>query len=227
MTVQNAELMEPNDAACDIGTQGVAPKAWIRANGTFFLLKDGDERDVEAELLASKIARCFRVESVAYERTEFEGKLVSRSRIITSEEESIVSMEAVDLYCINHGLDPDTFVLEKDAYGYHMMNIIDYLVGNTDRHWGNWGVLVSNDTNRLKKLHPLMDFNKSFLAYDTLDGALCQTNTKRQSQREAALEAVRTVGLNQTAEVKAEWFDDPEWWRMFCRRLAELRKTVD
>lgn len=22
---------------------------------------------------------------------------------------------------------------------YYMMNIVDYLVGNTDRHWGNWG----------------------------------------------------------------------------------------
>ncbi len=227
LTVQNAELMNPHDAAGDIGTQGVAPKAWIRDNGTFFLLKDGDERDVEAELLASIIARCFRAESVAYERSEFEGRAVSRSRIITSEEESIVAMNAVDLYCINHDLDRDAFVLEMDAYGYHMMNIIDYLVGNTDRHGGNWGILVSNDTNRLKKLHPLMDFNKSFLAYDTLEGALCQTNAKRQSQREAALEAVRAVGLNQIAEVKAEWFDDPARWRMFCNRLEVLRNAVD
>lgn len=59
LTVQNAELLKPNDAAGDIGTQGVAPKAWIREDGTFWLLKNGDERDVKAELLASKIARCF------------------------------------------------------------------------------------------------------------------------------------------------------------------------
>ena len=25
-----------------------------------------------------------------------------------------------------------------------MMNILDYLVGNTDRHWENWGLLVDN-----------------------------------------------------------------------------------
>ena len=227
MTVQNAKLMSPKDAAGDLGTQGVAPKAWIRDNGTFFLLKDGDERDVEAELLASKIARCFRVESVFYEPSEFEGRAVSRSRIITSEEEGIVSMEAVDLYCINHDLDPETFILEKDAYAYHMMNIVDYLVGNTDRHWGNWGFLVSNDTNKLKKLHPLMDFNKAFLAYDTLDGALCQTNTKRQSQREAALEGVCAVGLNQIAGVQAEWFDDPARWQMFRSRLEELKRVTN
>ena len=220
LTVQNAELLKPNDAAGDIGTQGVAPKAWIRENGTFYLLKNGDEREVKAELLASKIARSFRAESVAYEPSTFEDKPVSRSRIITSEGESLVSMEAVDVYCVNHGLDRDAFVLEKDTYAYHMMNLIDYLVGNTDRHWGNWGFLVSNNTNRLEKLYPLMDFNKSFLAYDTIDGARCQTSSRKLSQREAAIEAVRAVGLNQIAEIKPEWFEDAAQWQMFCKRLA-------
>ena len=220
LTVQNAELLKPNDAAGDIGTQGVAPKAWIRENGTFYLLKNGDERDVKAELLASKIASCFRAESVTYEPSTFEGKPVSRSRIITSEDASLVSMEAVDVYCVNHGLDRDAFVLKKDAYAYHMMNLIDYLVGNTDRHWGNWGFLVSNNTNRLEKLYPLMDFNKSFLAYDTIDGARCQTSSRKLSQREAAIEAVRAVGLNQIAEIKPEWFEDAAQWQMFCKRLA-------
>ena len=225
LTVQNADLIKPNDAAGDIGTQGVAPKAWIRENDTFYLLKNGDERDVQAELLASKIARCFRAESVAYEPSTFEDKPVSRSRIITSEYESIVSMEAVDVYCVNHELDRDAFVLQRDAYSYHMMNLIDYLVGNTDRHWGNWGFLVSNDTNKLEKLYPLMDFNKSFLAYDTIDGASCQTSARKLSQREAALEAVRVVGLNQIAEVKPEWFDDPVIRDMFFLRLNVLRNT--
>ena len=226
LTVQNAELLKPNDAAGDIGTQGVAPKAWIRENGTFYLLKNGDERDVKAELLASKIARCFQAESVAYEPSTFEGKPVSRSRIITSEDASLVSMEAVDVYCVNHGLDRDAFVLKKDAFAYHMMNLIDYLVGNTDRHWGNWGFLVSNDTNKLEKLYPLMDFNKSFLAYDTIDGARCQTSSRKLSQREAAIEAVRAVGLNQIVEIKPEWFEDAAQWQMFCRRLGVIKEAA-
>ena len=223
LTVQNAELIKPSDAAGDIGTQGVAPKAWIRKDGTFYLLKNGDERDVKAELLASKIARCFRVDSVTYEPSSFEGKLVSQSRIVTSEDESLVSMEAVDVYCVNHELDRDAFVLKKDAYAYHMMNLIDYLVGNTDRHWGNWGFLVSNDTNNPEKLYPLMDFNKSFLAYDTIDGARCQTSARKLSQREAALEAVRAVELNQIRDINPEWFESPAIRDMFFRRLAELK----
>ncbi len=106
-----------------------------------------------------------------------------------------------------YDMDRDDFVLKTDAYGYHSMNLIDYLVGNTDRHWGNWGLLVDNNTNKLTKLHPLMDFNKSFLAYDTLDGARCLTCSTMKSQRTTAIEAVQAIGLNQIAEVKKEWFE--------------------
>lgn len=226
LTVQNAELIAPGDVAGDVGTQGVAPKAWIRQGDTFYLLKNGEERDVRAELLASKIARCFALESVAYEESCFAGKLVSKSRIVTSEAQSLVPIEAVEVYCVNHDWNRDAFVLQKDAYSYHMMNLIDYLVGNTDRHWGNWGFFADNRTNRLTKLHPLMDFNKAFLAYDTLDGARCQTNEKRQSQREAALEAVRAVGINQTSEVKAQWFAHSSHYQMFCQRLAIVREAA-
>ena len=70
-----------------------------------------------------------------------------------------------------------------------------------------------------------MDFNKSFLAYDTIDGARCQTNAQKQSQREAAIEAVRAVGLNQIAEVKPEWFDDQTTRGMFFRRLDAVKNA--
>ena len=69
-------------------------------------------------------------------------------------------------------------------------------------------------------------FNKSFLSYDTVDGARCQTSSRRLSQREAALEAVRAVGLNQIAEVEPEWFADPAVRDMFFRRLETVKKAV-
>ncbi len=63
-----------------------------------------------------------------------------------------------------------------------------------------------------------MDFSKSFLSYDTIDGARCQTSSRRLSQREAALEAVRAVGLNQIDEVRVR--------DMFFRRLETVKKAV-
>jgi hypothetical protein len=71
-----------------------------------------------------------------------------------------------------------------------------------------------------------MDFNKSFLAYDTVDGARCQTSRRKLSQQEAAIEAVRTVGLNQIAEIKPEWFEDHATRDMFFRRLAIMKDAA-
>ena len=138
ITVQNAELLDNRDAAGDIATNGVAPKAWIRQDDTFYLVKNGDERDVQAEILASKIADCFQADHVVYTQDSFDGRVVSKSRLITSEDLSIAAIEYIDVYCANHETDTEQFVLKKDSYGFYMMNIIDYLVGNSDRHWGNW-----------------------------------------------------------------------------------------
>ncbi len=223
LTLQNAELLSASDVAGNAGVQGMSPKAWIREKKEIYLLKDGDERDVEAELLASKIASCFEVECVHYDFAEFDGRKVSKSRIITSEELSIVPKMYVEIYCANHEYDLEGFILGKDSYSYHMMNLIDYLVGNTDRHPENWGFTVDNSTNKLGKIYPLMDFNKSFKAYDTVDGAGCLTAYKKQSQLEAALEAVKEVGLNQVKEVDPDWFENDSWRDMFFKRLELVK----
>ena len=219
MTVGNVHLL-----ADDASTSGCFPKAWIREKDVFYLLKDGDECAVQNELLASRICQCFRCNQIVYELYEYDGLRVTRSRLMTGMEYSIVSREAFEIYASNHDIDPMEYILNLDAYSFYMMNILDYLVGNTDRHWGNWGFLVDNKTGQALRLHDLMDFNQSFLEYDTPEGAGCQTiNNRKISQREAALEAVQKVGLNQIAEVKEEWFEDRKAeFLMFRQRLQQL-----
>lgn len=226
LTAENSELIDPSDAAGDVATDGVAPKAWIKENGKFYLLKDGDVRDVEAELLASKIIDCFRISHVSYERSEFDGKTVTKSEIITSPDKGIVSLQYVDIYCSNHSLNLEKLVLSKDGYAYHMMNIVDYLVGNTDRHWANWGFLVDNNTNKIGKLYPLMDYNKAFLSYDTPEGARCLTTSSGISQRKAAEKGVAAVGLNQISEIDPSWFKNEKIKEMFFKRLGILKEIA-
>ena len=227
LTAQNAELLKPKDAAGDVGTSGVAPKAWVRRDGTFCLLKDGNLRDVKAELLASKIMDCFRVPHVSYHREVYEGTPVSCCKIITDETRSIVPFDQYEIWCVNHGMDAKVSVRALDAYGYGMMNIVDYLIGNTDRHWGNWGLLVDNATNHPISLHPLMDFNKAFLSYDTVDGSICQTTDGQISQKQAAINAVREIGLNQIREIDESWFDDESIKEMFFKRLSILQNELE
>ncbi len=220
-TVQNESL------ARDLSTNGCFPKAWQRINNGFRLLKGGDSETVERELLASQICRCFDVSQVLYERAYFDGEKVSASSNITSKEYSIVSMEAFELYARNHERETKKYILSLDSHNYYMMNIVDYLVGNTDRHWGNWGVLVCNTHNKPVRLHDLMDFNQAFHSYDHMEGANCQTMFGEQmSQKEAAVKSVEKIGLNQLKEVKKECFDElPQFYPMFCKRL-ELLKSI-
>lgn len=218
-TVQNEYL------ARDLSTNGCFPKAWQRMNDSFRLLKADDADAVERELLASQICRCFDVSQVLYEKDYFDGEKVSASSNITSKEYSIVSMEAFEIYAANHERNTKKYILSLDKHNYYMMNIIDFLVGNTDRHWGNWGVLVRNSNNKPVRLYDLMDFNQAFHSYDSLDGSNCQNMFGEHiSQKDAAVRAVKKIGLNQIKEVNKACFNElPQFYDMFCERLAILK----
>lgn len=100
-------------------------------------------------------------------------------------------------------------------------------MGNTDRHWWELGILVDNRTNWPQGLHPLMDFNRTFNAYDTLDGANCLTVRPRLlTQREAAEEAVRKIGFSQQREIKAEWFNNRQQEYEMLMRRREVLVTI-
>ena len=90
----------------------------------------------------------------------------------------MVSKMAFEIYAQNHDLNVIEECLRLDQETYYGMNILDYLVGNIDRHPENWGFLVDNRTNECVSLYPIMDFNQSFGSYDTLDGA-CLLYTSR------------------------------------------------
>lgn len=215
--------------ADDLSTGGAFPKAWYRKEDGIVLLKDGNADAVERELLASKICQCFACSQVIYQESLYDGLKVSRSRLMTSTAYSIASREAFEIYAANHGLDAQTYIEQLDMYSYDMMNVLDYLVGNTDRHWGNWGFLVDNATNRPLRLHDLMDFNKAFSQYDTLSGANCLTVpfSTKMTQQEAAQKAVQRSGLNQIREIQKDWFLGHEaWWDMFSQRLSALRNLT-
>ena len=223
MTVTNAHLL-----ANDLSTGGCYPKAWVRREDGFYLYKDGGQDAVEREVLASKICRCFDCHQVLYEQGIFENEPVSISKIMTSQRYSLVTYAAYDVYCTNHDWNTLDKILELDAHGYYMMNILDYLVGNTDRHWENWGLLVDNETNQPIRLHDLMDFNRAFQQYDTLDGANCLTVGKRHlSQRKAAMEAVNKIGLTQIFNVDEEIFGErKKCMNEFRRRILLLRQKI-
>lgn len=69
-----------------------------------------------------------------------------------------------------------------------------------------------------------MDFNKAFMSYDSVDGAMCQTTEVKMSQKQAAIEAVQRIGLNQIKNVDPAWFEDKKTAEMFFARLDILKQ---
>ena len=220
----NQYAVSSMDLARDLSTDGCCAKAW-RYNGKHFeLIKGGNDDAVKRELLASRICRCFDVDQVCYEANVIDGKRVTVSNGFASLQYGLADMR--DVFCWLSGDEEKvkSFILDLDARNYFMMNILDYLVGNIDRHLGNWGVLVDNSTNRPLRLHDLMDFNQAFHVYDVLEGAECQTLFGGcRTQKEAALRAVERIGLNQVKSVPSSVFAQlPQYEEMFRRRLAVL-----
>ena len=105
MTVENSSLAQ------DLSTNGCFPKAWIRKEKGFCLLKDGGTEAVENEVLASRICQCFSCRQVIYRKDFFEGEKVSVSEIMTSSDYSIVSREAFEVYAQNEEIDALEYIL--------------------------------------------------------------------------------------------------------------------
>jgi hypothetical protein len=72
----------------------------------------------------------------------------------------------------------------------------------------------------------VLDFRnplKAFLSYDTTEGSVCQTADGKISQKQAAINAVREIGLNQIRSIDESWFDDVSIKEMFFQRLSILK----
>ena len=102
------------------------------------------------------------------------------------------------------------------------------LSAKTDNRPDFQQMIKDNETNQPIRLHDLMDFNRAFQQYDTPEGANCLTVGKRHlSQKDAAVEAVRNIGLNQVRQVEHTVFSEhPAWKATFEERLRVLRNAM-
>ena len=90
------EIMQMERIVARVATKGLFPKAWIRTEDGFVLLKDGGEDIVRRELLASRICQCFDIPQVVYSEGKYDDQAVTQSRIVTSKDYSMVSKMAYD-----------------------------------------------------------------------------------------------------------------------------------
>lgn len=151
-------------------TNGMLPKCWRRENGQIRLYKGGTEGGANtgfepySEYYASEIARMLGVNAVPYTLSKWRGRLCSVCDLFTSKEVSFVpvgrivrsgGMSAVRSFYESLGTE---FV---DAL--NEMLIFDAVIFNTDRHFGNFGLLLDSKTNEIIAPAPLFDHGNSLL----------------------------------------------------------------
>ena len=160
-------------------TNGMLPKCWRRISGKIYLFKGGTSgasntgMEPYSEYYAAQIARAMGINAISYNLSNWKGELCSYCELFTSKDYSFVpvgrivktgGMKAVREYYKSLG---DEFVKALDD-----MIVLDALICNTDRHYGNFGFLVDNKTNKISAPAPLFDHGNSlfnFAARDDMD----------------------------------------------------------
>lgn len=184
LTGKNLSVTNTMLVAADCSTSGVFPKAWVRKSDGFWLYK-GDKHDsVTKEVEASQILREMGIPVLEYQYKAWNGEKVSACKCYTNEDTGFVS---VSEYAPNHDMPPKSMP-------YYQMILADYLVGNSDRHWGNWGFLVTTDGELLSA--PIMDFNHAF---ESSPDNICKPELvydEKKTELEAAAEALEYISYH-------------------------------
>jgi len=165
--------------APELTTDGQYPKCFTRkGNNEIYLHKAGFSRDEASnaglepygECMASELAQMICSRAVPYTLDSIYGVRVSSCKLFTSEEYGHVPMARI-LDCRSH---LDRILKYYAGLGAEeecrQMFVLDSITFNEDRHFGNFGVLVQNDTQEPITIAPVFDMNRALLPYESLEG---------------------------------------------------------
>lgn len=153
-------------------SEGSFAKCWIREQEGIYLYKKGSSGfansglEPYSEYYASQAAGVLCREHVAYDLFRYKGSLVSRCRMFTSEKEGFVPFYRYmqGKASVRYGEVIEFCERHHCADDFKNMILLDSVIWNQDRHLGNFGFLVDNDTQEILRFAPVFDHNMSLLA---------------------------------------------------------------
>lgn len=156
----------------EFGTDGYYAKCWVREDSDIFLYKSGSMTFVLeplSEFLASQVARLICPNAVQYDLGFHHEKLITKCRLFTSERVGLA--KCTDIIkgerSISDLLQYFRSIGSEDAF--RRMCVLDALIINTDRHYGNFGVLFDTENMEVIEMAPIYDNNRSlFFDLDTI-----------------------------------------------------------
>ena len=148
----------------EFGTDGYYAKCWIRDGEGIWLYKSGSGLHViepVSEYLVSQLAERICPNAVLYDLDRYHDKLVSKCALFTSEATGLAKASAVfrGELTIPRLLEACRILNCEDDF--RRMCILDALVLNPDRHYGNFGFLFDNRTMAISGMAPVFDNNRA------------------------------------------------------------------
>ena len=151
----------------EFGTDGRYAKCWKHEAGNILLYKRGSTHygiEPLSEYLAALLSNRLCSGSVPYDIGYYHGNLISKCPLFTNETVGLVKVSAVfyqDKITIPKLLTFFDAIGSGDAF--RRMCILDAIILNTDRHYGNFGVLFDTNTLKILSMSPIFDHNRSLL----------------------------------------------------------------
>lgn len=157
-------------------TNGMLRKCWRRIGGKVYLYKGGTEgasntgNEPYSEFYAAQVAAAMDIRAIPYGLSKWKGILCSTCELFTSKEYAYLpighlvskgGLKAVRAYYEKLG--------PEFVNALNEMLVFDAVICNTDRHFGNFGVLVDNRTNAITSPAPLFDHGNSLFNFAGTD----------------------------------------------------------
>ena len=168
---ENSEIL----VAPDLTVDGSLRKKWVLKDDQRYLLKSSrydEKQEPFNEVIAYKIMKEFGIECVEYAlvRNERDNMPLSICRCMVNRDTEFVPAQFVkDMEQKESRNDYERYIDICEKYGIKdakkkldEMIAIDYIIGNTDRHTGNFGIIRNADTLEWLKTVPIFDNGNSF-----------------------------------------------------------------
>lgn len=157
----------------ELTTDGSYDKCWLNEKDGIHLIKTGSEGarntglEPYGEVLASQVFKKICASSVEYTLRKYDGRVVSDCKLFTSQEFGYKPISLFLKSGVKYGLAETLEIYrEKNCEdAFRRMVVADCITLNCDRHFGNFGFLVNNETFEPTVLNPCFDFNMAFVPF--------------------------------------------------------------
>lgn len=159
-------------------TNGMLKKCWHKEDEKIYLYKGSSKeyanggKEAFSEFYMYKIAKTLEFDAIEYDLKKFHDELVSSCELFTSEQFGFKPI----YYCLDEdkrdlqGIELENEILKIfNSDKYADMMLYDSLTYNLDRHYGNFGMIVKNETGELIKPAPIFDNGFSLINSLTQD----------------------------------------------------------